>query len=170
MTLEDRVRRLEDIEEIRRLRNMFHYFINERQTYRFGEILCEDAVVYFDEFSRQEGLENIIAAAGNIPERVVLKQFIHNHQIELNGDTATGFCYLDARYGDKGESFIVAARYDDKYRRTEAGWKISETRVKILFSVPLQKGWADAGAGQIGRDYFRDLAREFSEPAPAGRT
>lgn len=164
MTLEDRILRLEDIEQIRSIRNKFHYFINEGLAHRFGEVYTDDAVVYFDEFMKQEGLENIIESAGKVTQQVFVKQFLHNHEIEIDGDRATGYCYLDARYASNGESLIVAARYDDEYRRTDAGWRISQTRVNIIFSVPIQKGWADPSAGQVGQEHFRNLAREVSSP------
>ena len=125
MTLEDRIRRLEDIEEIRRLRNMYHYFSNERQPERFREIYTDDAVPQFDKHMTIDGLEAIVTALGNVPARTMIKQFIHSHQIDVDGDEASAFAYLDARYGQDGTSLIVAARYDEKYRRTARGWRIS---------------------------------------------
>ena len=149
MTLEERIRRLEDIEEIRRLRNMYHYFINERLPERFRELYADDGVLQFDEHMRIEGVEAIVKAMANVPERTLIKQFIHSHQVDVEGDEASGFAYLDARYGQDGQSLIVAARYDEKYRRTADGWRISETVIEVNFSVPVQLGWAD-----ISEDYF----------------
>lgn len=162
MTLEERISRLEDIEQIRSLRNKFHFFINEGLAHRFGEVYSEDAVVEFDDFMNQEGLANIIEASGKLTRSVFVKQFLHNHEIELHGDTATGFCYLDARYASNGESLIVAARYDDEYKRTDAGWRICRTRVNIIFSVPLRQGWADPAASAVGQGHFENLARELT--------
>jgi ketosteroid isomerase-like protein len=152
MTLEDRIRRLEDIEEIRRLRNMYHYFINERQPERFREIYTDDAVLQFDKHMTIEGIDPIVKALGNVPERTLIKQFIHSHQVDVDGDEASAFAYLDARYGQDGQSLIVAARYDEKYRRTPAGWRISWTYIEVIFSVPVQVGWADPS-----EDYFSKI-------------
>ena len=149
MTIEERLRRLEDIEEIRRLRNMYHYFMNERLPERFAEIYTEDAVLKFDEHMTVKGLDAIVKAMGNLPERTLVKQFIHSHQIDVNGDEASAFAYLDARYGQDGQSLIVAARYDENYRRTPEGWRICETDIDVIFSVPVQVGWADPT-----EDYF----------------
>ncbi|SKC01149.1 nuclear transport factor 2 family protein [Sphingopyxis flava] len=165
MTLEERISRLEDIEEIRSLRNKFHHFINEGLAHRFGEVYTDDAVVHFDDFMKQEGLANIIAASTELARQAFVIQFLHNHAIELDGDRANGFCYLDARYAANGESLIVAARYDDEYRRTPAGWRICKTRVNIFFSVPLAQGWADAAASEVGKSYFTSLAEEMSAAA-----
>ena len=152
MTLEDRLRRLEDIEEIRRLRNMYHYFINERQPDRFREIYTDDAVLQFDKHMTIEGIEAIVTALGNVPERTLIKQFIHSHQVDVDGDDASAFAYLDARYGQDGQSLIVAARYDEKYKRTAEGWRISWTTIEVIFSVPVQIGWADPSD-----DYFSKI-------------
>lgn len=164
MTLEERIGRLEDIEQIRSLRNKFHYFVNEGLSHRFGEVYTDDAIVYFDEFMKQEGLANIIEAATKLNQQVFVKQFLHNHEIEIDGDHGRGFCYLDARYANDGESLIVAARYDDEYERTAAGWRISQVRVNIIFSVPIQRGWADPDAAKVGQDQFRNLAAALSKP------
>jgi ketosteroid isomerase-like protein len=149
MTLEERIRRLEDIEEIRKLRNMYHYFINERLPERFRELYTDDAVLQFDEHMTIEGGDAIVKAMANVPEGTLIKQFIHSHQIDVEGDEASGFAYLDARYGQDGQSLIVAARYDEKYRRTTEGWRIAWTFIDVNFSVPVQLGWAD-----ISEDYF----------------
>jgi hypothetical protein len=47
---------------------------------------------------------------------------------------------------------MVAARYDEKYRRTARGWRIAWTYIGVIFSVPVQKGWAD-----LDVDYFSQV-------------
>ena len=93
-----------------------------------------------------------MTALGNVPARTMIKQFIHSHQIDVDGDEASAFAYLDARYGQDGTSLIVAARYDEKYRRTARGWRISWTYIDVIFSVPVQLGWADPSD-----DYFAKI-------------
>ena len=45
MTLEERIRRLEDIEDIRRLRNKYHASLNESRYENCRALFTEDAVV-----------------------------------------------------------------------------------------------------------------------------
>ena len=72
-----------------------------------------------------------------------IKQFPSFHMVEIDGDAgATGVCYLDARYADKGKSIMACVKYDDKFRRTPEGWKFSEMLVTIYFNVPIEQGWA----------------------------
>jgi len=138
-----RIGRIEDLEEIRTLRNMYHYFINEKLIARLPEIYTADATFEMDDALKWVGAKGIVAGLNEVGERVkFLKQFIHNHQISLNGDSATGFAYLDARYAMGDTSLMVAARYDDDYVRTAEGWRISRTVVSLIYALPLGVGWA----------------------------
>jgi len=142
-SIEARTQRLEDIEEIRRLRMRYHYFINEQKWDQFTTIFTEDALVDFGFVSQARGSEEIRELFLRIPRNLPLvKQFIHNHMVDVDGDQATGLSYLDARYAQDGESVMVAAKFEEKYRRTPAGWKISEMVLELYFSAPLSKGWA----------------------------
>jgi len=142
-TLEARVARIEDREAIRTLRHTYHNILNERQLERWGEIYTPDALVVIDYAATWKGVAEIEAGFKIAARRLTfLKQYLHNHEITLNGDTATAYAYFEARYVDDGESVMVAGKYDEKYLRTSAGWRITETKVTLDFSVPLSKGWA----------------------------
>jgi ketosteroid isomerase-like protein len=138
-----RLRTLEDIEEIRRLRMKYHLYMNEQQFHRIVEVFTEDAVVDFGELSRARGADEIRDLFKRIPRHLsMVKQFIHNHIVDVTGDTATGISFLDARYAQAGESVMVAAKFDEDYVRTQAGWRVKEMRLGLYFSVPISVGWA----------------------------
>ena len=142
-TLEQRIRRLEDIEEIRRLRMQYHINTNDGHFDRMWELFTEDAYVDFGYISRARGREDIKALFLRIPRNLPLvKQFIHNHMVDVDGDQATGISYLDARYAQDGDSVMVAARFDEIYVRTEEGWRIKQMLLDLYFSVPITIGWA----------------------------
>lgn len=142
-TLEQRVRRLEDIEEIRRLRMQYHINTNDGHFDRMWELFTEDAYVDFGYISRARGREDIKALFLRIPRNLPLvKQFIHNHMVDVDGDEATGVSYLDARYAQDGDSVMVAARFDEIYVRTAEGWRIKQMLLDLYFSVPITVGWA----------------------------
>lgn len=143
--LEQRIQRLEDIEDIRALRFKYHDYLNRSLFDRMSSLYTDDAIVQIDYVARAERIEAVHAFFINIPKTLdFIKQFIHNHLVEIDGDTAIGVAYMDARYAAAGESVIVAGRFDEKYRRTEGGWKITETLVTLYFSVPLSLGWASS--------------------------
>lgn len=143
-SIEARLRRFEDTEEIRRLRQQFHRFVNDGEQGRLASLYTDDALVDFGPDLRAKGRAEIDALfaklAGNTS---FIKQFSANHIVDVDGDTGSGNAYVDARYAAGGESIIACASYDDRYRRTPDGWKFSEMIVHIHFTVPIQQGWGN---------------------------
>jgi ketosteroid isomerase-like protein len=148
--VEARLQLLEDREEIRALRMRYHRCVNERIFKEAADIHTEDALVDFAGQAVARGREEIAKLYDYLNSNVgIIRQFPANHVIEVNGDEATGNAIVDARYSQDGKSIIAAAGYDEKYRRTPQGWKISEMIVSIYFSVPVQQGWAGEDIQQI---------------------
>lgn len=63
---------------------------------------------------------------------------VHNHLVELDGDEARGEVYSEAhhltREADGTSDYVLAITYDDRYVRTEAGWRFSGRRLDIKWS------------------------------------
>ena len=138
MTLEQRIRRLEDIEAIRRLRNRYHANLNEGRYADCRALFTDDAIVVLGYLARYEGIDAIdrgFRAMGE-RERFFIKQFIHGHDVEVDGDTATGTSYLEARYGRYGVSYVVAGRYDDIYALADGVWKVRSMIAELFYTVP----------------------------------
>ncbi len=143
MTLEERIRRLEDIEDIRRLRNKYHASLNESRYENCRALFTDDAVVELGYLARYEGIDAIdrgFRAMGE-RERFFIKQFIHSHDVEVDGDTGTGTSYLEARYGRFGVSYVVSGRYDDTYVRVDGVWKFRSMIAELFYTVPNAVGW-----------------------------
>ena len=66
------------------------------------------------------------------------QHLISNHQINVQGDTATCRCYLQAQHVRKaahgGINFIIAGRYEDQLKRTPDGWRISFRRLVVMWT------------------------------------
>jgi ketosteroid isomerase-like protein len=149
-SLDRRLRLLEDIEAIRDLRMRYHFCINEQQWGGIVDLYTDDAHVAIAPVVDVRGKEAIDRFYRALPDHVdIVKQFIHNHMVEVRGDVAEGVSYLDARYGGDGQSLLVAGRFKELYRRTDAGWKISETLVELFFSAPVEPGWMIADNNRI---------------------
>ena len=149
-SIEARLQRLEDLDEIRGLRMRYHRCVNERIFKEAVDIHTEDAFIDFAGQVSARGHKEIAALYDHLNTNVgIIRQFPANHIIQLDGDEASGTAYVDARYSQDGKSIIAAAAYDETYRRTPDGWKISEMIVSIYFSVPVQEGWAGAEIDQI---------------------
>jgi ketosteroid isomerase-like protein len=143
MTLEQRIQRLEDIEDIRRLRNRYHASLNENRYEQCRALFTDDAVVELGYLARYEGIDAIdrgFRAMGE-RDRFFIKQFIHSHDVEVDGDAGTGTSYLEARYGRFGVSYVVAGRYDDVYARENGVWKFKAMIAELFYTVPNAVGW-----------------------------
>ena len=143
MTLDERIRRLEDIEAIRKLRNRYHAALNESRYENCRSLFTDDAVVELGYLARYEGIDAIdlgFRAMGE-RDRFFIKQFMHGHDVDVDGDTGTGTSYLEARYGRFGVSYVVAGRYDDIYARVNGAWKFRSMIAELFYTVPNGVGW-----------------------------
>src|SRR5205807_9142252 len=70
--------------------------------------------------------------------------FIHNHIIEVHGDTASGTCALEGRFSRRGESLTGAGYYEDTYRKVGGRWRFAERKLHFHHMVPLKQGWAES--------------------------
>ena len=74
---------------------------------------------------------------------VDLQPFVHGHVIELDGDRASGRCYLDLRGTMGGKSMTGVGFYEDRYVRTARGWKFQARKLVMRFFGPHLEGWAE---------------------------
>src|SRR5262245_38312144 len=96
--IDARLRRLEDIEEIRQLRMKYHYYITEGCPEDTATIYTDDAYVEYEGVSVARGRAEFSRAIPSLSRRLTfIKQFISNHMVAVDGDEATGVAYLDAR-------------------------------------------------------------------------
>ena len=112
------------------------------------EIFTEDGRITFQgDDAWTQGRANIEAL---ITPLVAMYQATHHYisNIEITferADEARSQCYLHAwhRPADGSDDFILYAQYHDCWKRTEAGWRIQERRLKTAGTV----GREDGGAG-----------------------
>lgn len=59
----------------------------------------------------------------------VTQHLIGNHQVRIDGDTATCRCQLHSQHlrrgTEGGETYVIGGTYDDRLVRTADGWRIS---------------------------------------------
>ncbi len=142
-SLENRIQRLEDIEEIRTLRYTYHHYINTGRFSDIPNLYTDDAYVELGEFTQVVGKDQIQAAFDKMPGNTTfIRQFPHNMIIDVDGDTAESITYFEARYASADGSLMVAGQYFEEYARTEGVWLISMMVMKLDFAVPPDVGWA----------------------------
>ena len=141
--LEAKVRELDDIEQLRRLRNEYHQAINEGYYDRIPLMWTEDGSLDFSYIGQTQGREKITKFFAATPKVLpFIKQFIHNHVVDIEGDRGKGYSYMEARTINNGKAFVVAGRYDDEYVRVDGAWKFRHMKFDAYFTVPFDEGWA----------------------------
>lgn len=158
-TLRRRIDELEASEQIRRLRNRFHDFVNTDRWDEIGSLFAEDAVLDYDYIAQVSGRRAIgdfftkipidISAEGQTP---FVRQFIHGHSVEVTGDTATGVSHLFATPVYNNQSLVVSGRFEDTYGRVDGHWLFTSVRLRLWYSVPLDEGWASSNRHQMTVD------------------
>lgn len=144
--LSAKVRYLADLEAILRIRCNYHSTLNSGGVGRHFDDCTENVICQWDEeippqVGRAQNQETAckVIATGITPS---FRQSIHNHLIEIDGDSATATSHMDAWPVQYDRSVMVSSRWSDKYRREEGRWWIAEQRLKFYFQVFLDEGWA----------------------------
>ena len=142
--LEPQVQDLRDRTEIQGLRFRYHIAVNEKTPDMIKDLFAADGEIDFAHLGKAKGQTEVNTFYQKALSDLVpfVKQFIHNHVITVDGDTGTGLSYLEAKPIFKGESFLVAARFDDAYIRENSEWKFRKMTLVPFFMVPLREGWA----------------------------
>ena len=143
--LERRLRVLEDIEAIKRLK--YRYADACDRGYdddTLADCFTEDAVWDGGLFGRHEGREAIReffrGVSSDIPFAI---HYMMNPIISVDGDEASGQWYLfqTCTFADGNTAIWGAARYDEQYRRVDGEWKFSRLNLISSFWTPFDEGW-----------------------------
>jgi len=141
MTLEDRIRRLEDEQAIAQLRGRYCHLLDDR--------LLDDFVALFTEDGQFSGLESVQGRpalreffgrfAATTPEYY---HFCTNGTVTVEGDTATGRITLEYLSAVDGISYVSAGHYDDVMQRVDGRWLFRSRTITFYYLAPLSEGWA----------------------------
>ena len=161
MSMEDllaRVRVLEDIEAIRKLKATYCYLCdsgldNPEVRAELKSHFTADATVDFglgpaSMYSGTDGLEVFCGTV--VPAAVSFcMHMVHNPIIEVHGDRATGRWYYEAPTTDAASDRAqwMAGTYEEEYVRVDGRWKFASIKTKWKYISPYDQGWAkDPGA------------------------
>ncbi len=156
MTLEDlaaRLRRLEDIEEIRKLKATYCYLCDAGLT---DPRICEELVGHFADdarvdfgmgpasiFQGKDGLRTFFGTM--VPSGVSFcVHMVHNPIIDVQGNRATGRWYFEAPTTDTGTGRAqwMMGTYHEEYVRDDGRWKFAAIRTEWKYITPFDEGWA----------------------------
>ncbi|EON31648.1 putative bile acid 7-alpha dehydratase [Gordonia terrae C-6] len=122
--------RFEDLRAIENLKYRYLRSLDTKDWATFSSTLTDDVTGNYGEglaFSNRDELVGYMRE--NVGPAVITEHRVAHPEIDIDGDTARGRWYLQDRVIVAEFSFMLigAAFYDDTYRRTADGWRISST-------------------------------------------
>lgn len=168
--IEDRLARLEAEAQIRQLVSRYAFDIDDRNLDGVADLFTEDAVVASgDRVMMAKGRDAIIEQyRGRYTVLGPGMHFMHDHEIHLDSPTeARGRVSGHAELWRNDEMMIVALRYNDRYRKTDAGWKFAEREIWYLYYVPLSDYPGILGKTDRNRAYPTPKVADFPESLPS---
>jgi len=141
--LEATVQALADKEAIRDLARHYAHCVWRKDVDGAVELFADDGVMDTGDRPPIHGRVALRAEYQKMIAGPDFHPFVHNHIVELHGDSATGVCYLDLRATLDGRSMIGAGHYEDAYVRVAGTWKFRSRTLRFTHFVPLREGWAE---------------------------
>ena len=151
--LEARIKRLEDIEEIKKLKATYAILCDDGldKAENLNEMLShytDDAAVDFGlgeeaQFYGKDGLKLFFGEV--VPGSVsYCMHMVHNAVIDIDGDKAKGRYYFEAPTTDAvtGKAQWMVGTYLEEYARVDGEWKFTSIKVKWDYISPYEDGWA----------------------------
>jgi hypothetical protein len=150
--LELRIKRLEDIEEIRNLHAALVYGHDSGTWQAVADLFVEDAVCDFGPFGHPEGKkaigEHFNMERTRMPFRLHL---LHNPVIKLDVDKAKGKWSFQAyvTQASTNRAIEVAGEYNCDYVRTKVGWKFKVCACRFHYITPYDEGWVKSNLAEF---------------------
>ena len=152
---EARLRRLEDVEAIRRLKHRYASYCDDGyDADRLVELFLENAVWDGGMLGRFEGTEAIRRFFQSCSKAVPFAiHQVTNEVLDVDGDRATGRWYLwEPLVFAKGDAGMwMAGRYDDVYRRVNGEWRFETVAIELRMLAPYEQGFAKVRIAELPR-------------------
>jgi len=141
-TLAAIVHELADKEAIRDLAHQYAHHVWRQDADAVAELFAEDGEMDTSLEAPIRGRGALRTALARLLDGADLQPFVHNHIVEIDGDTASGICYIDLRSVRDGKSMMGAGYYTDRYVRVAGQWKFRSRALSLRHFVALEEGWA----------------------------
>jgi ketosteroid isomerase-like protein len=140
-SVEERLRRLEDLEEVRRLDAVYCRLLDDGDWPALVDLFTPDGV--FDGLSRVVGRADLLSFFSGLGTGGLTAFWHHvsNQEVEVTGDAATVRSLLWQPCVVDGVPHVAAGRYTDELVRTGEGWRYRVKQVRFSYWAPLTVGW-----------------------------
>ncbi|MEZ5171298.1 MAG: nuclear transport factor 2 family protein [Acidimicrobiia bacterium] len=132
------LRELADREAIRDLPRRYAHHVWRKDIAAIVELFAEDATMETPDLPPLSGSRALREGFEEMLGDDVFHPFVHNHVIDLDGDVASGTCYLDLRATVDGKDLLGSGYYDDRYVRVDGGWKFQSRKVTMCAFASLR--------------------------------
>jgi uncharacterized protein (TIGR02246 family) len=138
-TQAEAIQEMLDREAIRDLARRYAHYVWQRNASAVAELFTEDGVMVTPDLPTLTGPEEIVESYEKIFSAMDLYPFVHNHVVDLDGETATGTCYLDLRSRSDEHHIMAAGYYEDRYRRVDGEWLIAGRDLTMVSFFPIRE-------------------------------
>ena len=139
-TVEDRLRRLEDVDAIRAVDAAYCRSIDTGDWPGLVALFTPDGT--FDGLHVVTGHGALLSFfSGLAGSGMRFWHHVSNHEIEVDGDAATVRSMLWQPTVVDGVPHVAAGRYRDRLVRTAEGWRYTLKQVRFDYWAPLAEGW-----------------------------
>lgn len=128
-----------DREAIRDLACRYAHYVWQRDASAVAELFTEDGLMETPDLPTLTGRGEIVESYEKIFSDMDLYPFVHNHVVDLDGETATGTCYLDLRSRTDEHHIMAAGYYQDRYRRVDGHWLIAGRDLTMVSFFPIRE-------------------------------
>jgi hypothetical protein len=120
------LRELADREEIRELTARYAFLVANKRS--AAELFTDDGGFIFRKPDGEVGVARGRSALGDVFEDILRAPnhnlpTVHNHLLSIEGDEATGVCWIELHAHKDGEDWRGAGYYEDVFRRENGRWK-----------------------------------------------
>ncbi len=126
------LRRLSDLEDVRDLARRYAHYVWLRDADAAIDLFADDGEMDMGDRPSIIGREALQTTYREVFEASVFLPFVHGHVVELDGDKASGTVYLDLRSTDDGKSMTGHGYYNDRYTRTDKGWRFAYRKLTLV--------------------------------------
>jgi hypothetical protein len=137
---EARLQQLIDEKEIIDVMNQYTTALDTRNWELLESTMTPDGVADFGDLAGVGILDSpqalVDLCRSSLQDLRATQHLQGNYVVEVNGDSAEASCYLQANHFQEGlpggDTFVVWAKYRDKFVRTPNGWKIKHRNLDTI--------------------------------------
>ena len=167
LSMEARLRRLEDRSELRELVARYAVAIDDRDIGIIADLFTADGAFRSrDGVMNAQGREAVVTQfRGRFAALRISNHFSHDHILAFgpHPDEATGLVTAHAEVWRNGRALIAALRYQDTYRREAHRWRIRDRLLSFLYYLPVEEYAQGLGERLRMRAYGDQRPADFPE-------